>query len=218
MKKFLKFGCLGVIGLFTIVIIISLVATGVTESDENNNKKSNRISRTLDISPEQGQVILDAFKELGIEENVGIENDELLNNMNSEGEKGYRVSTSDISNIIMYLNKDGNLNLIRYADRTLFENGTVVTRLSDFMLGNSEKSNLQIRSQNSIKAILKAPSTADFPNIREWYFGKDNGVITVQSYVDSQNDFGAMIRSEFQLIIENDAITSLIFEGNEFIQ
>ena len=47
---------------------------------------------------------------------------------------------------------------------------------------------------------------------------KDKGVITVQSYVDAQNSFGANIRSQFQFIIENDNTKSLIFDGKEYIK
>ena len=50
-------------------------------------------------------------------------------------------------------------------------------------------------------------------------FSKNKNIITVQSYVDSQNGFGAMIRSEFQFIIDTDTdtIQSLIFDGQEMI-
>lgn len=84
----------------------------------------------------------------------------------------------------------------------------------------SEQTDLQIRCQNAIKSILKAPSTAKFPSITEWYFAKDREKIVVQSYVDAQNSFGAEIRSEFQVTFtpSGDTITSLIFDGEEYIK
>lgn len=79
----------------------------------------------------------------------------------------------------------------------------------------SEKSDLQYKCQETIKTILKSPSTAKFPNILEWSIGKTRKGIVVQSYVDSQNSFGAELRNEFQFIIKDGTITSLIFDGQE---
>ncbi|GFN35823.1 hypothetical protein [Tepidimicrobium xylanilyticum] len=83
----------------------------------------------------------------------------------------------------------------------------------------SEQSDLQIRCERIIKEILKSPSTAKFPNINEWYIGKDREKIVVQSYVDAQNSFGAVVRSQFQITFTptGDTVTSLIFDGVEYI-
>lgn len=52
-------------------------------------------------------------------------------------------------------------------------------------------------AKESVKQILKAPSTAEFPgeNLRIWYLS-DSSVV-VKGAVDSQNSFGAMLRSDF---------------------
>ena len=44
---------------------------------------------------------------------------------------------------------------------------------------------------------LKSPSTADFQNCYDAKIIKENNEYTVYSYVDSQNSFGAMIRTEY---------------------
>ena len=90
-----------------------------------------------------------------------------------------------------------------------------IIRAYDFYLTMSEKTGYQLLSQDTIKSILKSPSTAKFPRITDWKFKKEFEKVIIQSYVDSQNGFGAMIRSEFQFIIENGQITSLIFDGKE---
>jgi hypothetical protein len=53
--------------------------------------------------------------------------------------------------------------------------------------------------------MLKAPSSADFPSILEYAFGVHNKQILVQSYVDSQNSFGAQIRNTFTCFFNVDA-------------
>lgn len=48
-----------------------------------------------------------------------------------------------------------------------------------------------------VKMMLKSPSTADFASINDFKFGIVKDQIGVQGYVDSQNGFGAQIRSDF---------------------
>lgn len=88
----------------------------------------------------------------------------------------------------------------------------------NLMIPNSEKSDIHYKCQETIKTILKSPSTAKFPNILEWSMTKTRKGIVVQSYVDSQNSFGAELRNEFQFIIKGGTITSLIFDGQELMK
>ncbi|MCH7598055.1 hypothetical protein IID27_03410 [Patescibacteria group bacterium] len=61
------------------------------------------------------------------------------------------------------------------------------------------ESQTYITAKGYVENVLKAPSTADFPtlgtvNKRE---GEDRYI--VYGYVDSQNSFGAMIRSDWEV-------------------
>ena len=62
-----------------------------------------------------------------------------------------------------------------------------------------------INAQNFVKKQLKAPSTAKFPKSTELRnhvikIGQDK--FQINSWVDAQNSFGAMLRKEFSCIIE----------------
>ncbi|MDU0478352.1 hypothetical protein QVA66_03750 [Staphylococcus chromogenes] len=48
-----------------------------------------------------------------------------------------------------------------------------------------------------MKNNLKSPSTAKFPSKRNWKFTPIDGGYKVTAYVDSQNSFGATVRSDF---------------------
>jgi ribosomal protein L40E len=64
-----------------------------------------------------------------------------------------------------------------------------------------------IYAQVYVKETLKAPSTAKFPVIRDNNVTDlGNGRYRVLSYVDSQNSFGAMIRSDWEV--------TLIYKGS----
>ncbi|MBX3042871.1 MAG: hypothetical protein KIT33_12115 [Candidatus Kapabacteria bacterium] len=60
-------------------------------------------------------------------------------------------------------------------------------------------------SQIFVKDNLKSPSTAKFGNIREYTANNiDLGKWTVTGYVDSQNSFGAVIRTKYAVTIQYD--------------
>lgn len=64
------------------------------------------------------------------------------------------------------------------------------------------KSVAYIISQNYVKTQLKAPSSAEFPRHDYVCYKKDSITYVVTSYVDSQNSFGAMIRTKYQAILK----------------
>ena len=52
--------------------------------------------------------------------------------------------------------------------------------------------------------LLKAPASAQFCSLEEMTVTEINGVYTVSGYVDSQNSYGAMIRTPFVLKVYKD--------------
>ena len=206
MKKYLLGFALG----FTLF----LTACGSTSTGSMESK----ITKDLGIAEEQAVSFKDKLSQVGIDDYISFERDELLDNAHFDGEKGYRMKTKDVSNVIVYTNADSSLSQIRYADVDLYVNDEVKSNIKDIIITNDEQTNLQLNSKETIKSILKAPSTAKFPNITEWKFGKTDGVTVIQSYVDAQNAFGAMMRSEFQLKVKDGKVISLIMDGKEYIQ
>lgn len=56
-----------------------------------------------------------------------------------------------------------------------------------------------------VERSLKAPSTADFPFVNEFTaVGKERGPYIVRGYVDAQNSFGAMLRTNFACELHTD--------------
>lgn len=56
---------------------------------------------------------------------------------------------------------------------------------------------VNIIAQNYVKDALRSPSTADFPSYDYNVSDLNDGKYKVVSYVDSENGFGAMIRSNY---------------------
>lgn len=203
-----------VIGLLSFFAIIGIIMSATMDSVKTG------IAYYIDVTTEQGKEIDNTLKECGIEKLESAEHDELLDNANEEGETGYRLSTENAKNIILYLNSKKKVNSIKYGIHDLYKDDNVISSLKDYTITLREASDLQFMCQEKIKEILKSPSTAKFPNILEWPMSKDKNIVIVQSYVDSQNGFGAEVRSKFQFTIDTEAntINSLIFDGEELVK
>lgn len=214
--------CLFILGTFVLKLILDVGATSKSNSETSIQKIEvikTDFQKATSTTPDQESDILQILNDCGVENIESIVWDEGLDELNEKGETGYRISANGINNIILYLKENKSVNIIRYADNELYTNGAVVSTLSDYTFTWDEQSDLQISCQEAIKTILKSPSTAKFPKITKWAFGKKDGEIIIQSYVDSQNSFGAELRSEFQFILSADDLTvkSLIFDGEEMI-
>lgn len=59
----------------------------------------------------------------------------------------------------------------------------------------------KLQCEDLVKNSLKAPATADFPRNSEWTFTPIDGGLQASSYVDSENSFGALVRSNFQCTV-----------------
>lgn len=216
-----KRGCL--IPILIILIILGIGLTvGISDMKKNPDKyNSSKITaKFIDVSVEEGKKIDLVLKECGIEKLKSFEHDELLDGVHFDGETGYRLAINDnVKNIILYLNEDKSVYLLKYSIYDLYIDNTVVATIQDFVLTNKEASDLMIKCEEKVKSILKSPSTAKFANILSWGFKKEKNIVTVQGYVDAQNSFGAEMRSTFQFIIdtESNMIQSFIFDNQEMI-
>ena len=176
--------------------------------------------------------------------NVSITRDELIDNLWEDGTIGFRIKSDQSRNTTLYI-KDNSVYNIRYADIDLYKNGEYLDNeivlgcymhlLTDnffndytnknhlvneknYYISHNEHIKIMLKSQEIINKILKSPSTAKYPLYDQWSIVKNKENITVQCYVDAQNSFGAVGRSYFQIILSNNVVTSLIFDGKEFIK
>lgn len=214
-----KKGCLIVALLFLLIPTLVLII-GIKNAPESAKVPENigLIMKQTGANKEQANQINNIIEQCNIENIKEISHDEILDSAYGGNEKGYRLKTDSIGNIVVYLREDSTVLTIKYIDNVLYDNNEVVSKLSDYTFKLDEETNFQINSQKMVKEFLKSPSTADFPNITEWKFHKDREKIMIQSYVDSQNSFGATIRSEFQITLTPDGktATSLIIDGKEY--
>ena len=65
---------------------------------------------------------------------------------------------------------------------------------------------------------MKSPATAQFAPTLQWKLDKNNKIVIIRGYVDSQNSFSAIVRSNFKIIYneEKDKYESFIFDGVDY--
>lgn len=83
--------------------------------------------------------------------------------------------------------------------------------VSSYILTEDDKIMYQVWVMENVKHNLISPSTADFKY--QWSYNlSDNRIVTVQSGVDSQNAFGALIKNTFTAQFDHSTTKVLFFE------
>ena len=199
-------GCLVVI-LFAIILFGGLIVA-------ISNPEQYSVKTFENLSVEQDKKAVEILKQCGISKIQEVTHD---NMMDGDGLYGYRLKT-DVGNVFAYFDNE-KIRQVRFMSSYLYRNQAVEAVAQDFYVTDDEATKYQIECQKAVKEVLKSPATAKFPSILDWGFSKENGIVTVQSYVDSQNSFGAMLRTDFQFKIklEDDTVISAIIDGTEYI-
>lgn len=208
------------IGLFFLILVVALILLIIyatkkgSEYGFKNTVVTDQFISVTGVTESKKQQILDIMYQCGIKEYISIQGDDGLI---YDGMFGYRIKTEYANNVILYLDKDGNVVSIKYIDVYLYDNGDFLDNISKYTITNEEFTQYQVASKEAVKSVLKSPSTANFGPSYDWSISEFAGIITVKSYVDAENSFGAELRAHFILVYENEQLTSFIFDGETVI-
>lgn len=67
-----------------------------------------------------------------------------------------------------------------------------------------------VACKDAIKAQLKAPSTAEFPSFDPAFATVRTSSVTIVSYVDAENSFGAKLRQDWRCEVDYDAAKNTV--------
>lgn len=214
----------------TITIVGAVLGNDTPSSNNNTNYGNQNAALSTNaptsfaakningLSNKQGEKIDKILSQCGLKDASSITAESSLDSR-YKGKKGYILVIGNIKNVFVFLDKKQNVYKITYKNHTLYGKGKVKSTLNDYCMTAEEQDTVRISCEEKIKEILTSPSTAEFADRNEWAFSKNKHTLLVQGYVDSQNGFGAMIRSDFQFEIDRktNKIKSLIFDGKELI-
>lgn len=93
---------------------------------------------------------------------------------------------------------------VKYFNSELIEDGNSVAALEKVAVNDEEIDDMIVQTRVIVKQCLVSPASAKFPTSTYWDFLVDqsNYVIVGRSYVDSQNSFGAMVRTDIKVRFE----------------
>ncbi len=208
----------------TIILAIIIVAIIVAFANTTSKVPSSYTNKDLliseyNLSEEEANQVISVIDNCGYSDyysdytlEKSIDNEEI------PGSIGFEIKNGE--NIVGFIDiKDNKVVNIQYSDKILYENDAVQHTLSEYVITSDEESSYISQTQEVIKSVLKSPSTAKFPwSYDEYGIGKKDGSVIVQGYVDSQNGFGAMVRGTYQVTYTNNTVTSLIFDGEEYMK
>lgn len=210
-------GCL--IGIIVFIIFVGAITFGIIQTINHPElyEEKSKVEEAVGCSQEEAESIEDVLKKCDITDYQDVKADEGLNGAWKKNDKGFRIEIQDGMEVLMWLNKNNKVIILKYGENMLYKKGKAKAKLTDYVLSSEEVTQWKVECQSQVKAMLKSPSSAKFGG---WKYGKNKKQIIVQGYVDDENSFGTEIRSQFQFKInrKTEAITSFIFDGQELMQ
>lgn len=210
-------GCL--IGIIVFIIFVGAITFGIIQTINHPElyEEKSKVEEAVGCSQEEADSIEDVLKKCDITDYQDVKADEGLNGAWKKNDKGFRIEIQDGMEVLMWLNKNNKVIILKYGENMLYKKGKAKAKLTDYVLSSEEVTQWKVECQSQVKAMLKSPSSAKFGG---WKYGKNKKQIIVQGYVDAENSFGTEIRSQFQFKInrKTEAITSFIFDGQELMQ
>lgn len=208
-KEKKKKGCLSSFGFFAFIIILICVVIPNSDNEETKSTPKATPEPTPYISSiEQFSKSLDDCSEYVNKKTAEALYNFLQNNLGFSEIKF--IEKNSVGDIIFDINADDYLLRVTLDDDSIYSIDCGGYKLYDGEKVLMDKNGLLDReidnesayyniAKEIVESALKAPSTAEFPSIfsDDIKMQRNKDIVAVQSYVDSQNSFGAMIRSEW---------------------
>lgn len=194
---------------------VSKSTTAPETTEEEIDANIQAIMETMKLTKEESQAVFDNLNSVGltsikdIQMGAGTGVDELQSFVaNCDG----RTAIVTIEKRLTYYIGIGSIDLYDSSA------GGVLDTIDNYVMSDTDMFKFINLAEDYVTQILKAPSTAEFPGqimeLDQWRVARYQDVVTVMSYVDSQNSFGAMIRSEFgiQMSFTTGEVLYLVFD------
>lgn len=220
-EKKQKKGCLGKIFPFIILLCLLSMCSGgeddlpeesttAVEIEAKEEKKTQKQVFVEELTSNKNVKKKAAKKAFTIlKEKMGFKKIEVTNKQ--EENTTFEVSADSYSLRMVVSDK---VYRIWCGDYNLYEDGKVKYKKKDLddRTISENQSAYYVIAQEIVSSFLKAPSTADFAPMYETAMQRNKKLVAVKGYVDSQNSFGAMIRSEYLVEFKVIDIDSFNYE------
>lgn len=211
-----KTGCRNILLIFILLFGGALVF-GISQMAANPEKYQktvgdSKLAKVTQMNPEQEERALELLLECGIEKINTIEEFQ-----SGDTRTSYHAGGSNVDyRIVLWITDElKEIDAIYYGDYTIYENGELVNNIMEFQMTSEEKATYELMIKKIIEDSLVSPSTAKYAKHSEWKYHKNFESYIIESYLDSQNAFGATVRTDFQFTFKNRTPVSIIINGEE---
>lgn len=208
---------------WTLIVIFAIGLLAEPEDGQNQNDPSGSNSATTTqtspsssnlILDERSQFILDA-QEGGLQESTAENIYDLLKTQllctdicfkkkSDVGNALYEITEKNYA-LKVAADNDG-IYSVRCGSYEMYDGEVVHYTVPDLELRdtNGKEAYYSVIAKEIVESYLKAPSSAKYPSLTEFRMQRYGDIVAVSGYVDSQNSFGAMIRSEWVVQFRTD--------------
>ncbi len=204
--------------LLSVLLCVLLCLSCVSCVNEQLPTEIKTIMNEAQVEQEQAELIYETLKTIGVENFSEFKHDSMLDSWDYEAQTGYRIKGDGFTNLILYLDGNKQIDILRYADVDIYKENTIIVDFDDLILDSEEKTFLKTQTELEIKDYLTVPDSADFPWY-DWEYGYSSclvegsslnnvNMVKICSYVDAKNSFGVKVRHNFTMIYCNSLNTN----------
>lgn len=176
------------------------------------------IMNEVQVEKEQANLIFEQLKNIGVDKFYEFKHDSMLDSWDYNAQTGYRMKGDGFSNLILYLDGNKQIDVVRYAGIDIYKENQLLVNFEELILDSEEKTFLKTQSELEIKDYLTIPNSADFPWY-DWEYSylsclaegsnlNDVNMAEISSYVEAKNSFGVKVRHNFTMVYCNSTNTN----------
>lgn len=149
--------------------MIVAIGYAIMNADPEIYVEKSKIEEAVGCSQDEAKAIEDILKQCDITDYQDVKADEGLNGAWKKNDKGFRIEMQDGKEVLMWLNKNNKVIILKYGENMLYKKGKAKAKLTDYVLSSEEVTKWEVECKSQVKAMLKSPSSAKFGG---WKYGK----------------------------------------------
>ena len=221
-KKKKGLGCLAPILIIFFLFVFGLVV-GLSQATKNpvQHEEQSLLAKTMELDSSQEASMLKIFNDCGIGEITSASvfqagEDQTSYYLEDAEVAVYRGAEYDI--VVWVDNATKSIESIYFHSQDIYIDGEVLSPITAYYVNSADREKYRVSSQLAVQQLLNYPDSAEFPAIKGWAFGVEDGIVIVQSNVTAKNAFNMSSTYAFQVKFDSGNIVSLILDGTEYIK
>jgi len=195
-----------------------------SSQDNDNKENSNQNQEYSNLKNITNKTLKNNFIIACKQSNIKVEEIKNLKKVD-DWNNGPRYTFTYKSNaLILYALDNGTVSSITITNKNLdkvYLDGFEALNVENFLIDLSDIASMQVKAEESIKTVLKHPSTADFKWVTTGAYGRSYDIYTISGKLDAKNSFGVESESTFYIEMTrqngNFNVVYMLVDGKKYI-